>query len=73
MYIKKNNSSKWFNKQNRYRKISTERTHPVGQKSSNNIGLSDMSGNVWEICADEYGKDYYKNSPIENPTGNKFI
>lgn len=43
--------------------------HPVGQKKPNPWGLYDICGNVFERVSDVYVKDYYANSPKEDPTG----
>jgi formylglycine-generating enzyme required for sulfatase activity/transglutaminase-like putative cysteine protease len=44
-------------------------TASVGSYPANNIGVYDLSGNVWEWTADWYDEHYYTYSPQENPQG----
>ena len=52
----------WYN-------YNTYETREVGLKQPNELGIYDMSGNVWEYCYDWYDKDYYSVSPENNPKG----
>ncbi len=46
---------------------SNGQTYPVKQKKANELGIYDMSGNVWEWCQDLFGD--YPNGAVTNPQG----
>jgi formylglycine-generating enzyme required for sulfatase activity len=50
-----------------YDNNSDAKTHEVGMKRPNGLGISDMSGNVSEWCWDRWDPDYYTSAAAAGP------
>ena len=58
-----------------YKENSTNQTHAVGQKQPNELGIYDMTGNVWEYCYDWHSlyTDQAQTNPMGATTGEKRV
>ena len=43
------------------------KSHPVGLKKPNELGLYDMTGNLWEFCLDDMSRKAYSRTKNHNP------
>jgi formylglycine-generating enzyme required for sulfatase activity len=58
-----------------YKENSNNQTHAVGQKQPNELGIYDMTGNVWEYCYDWHSQytDQAQTNPMGATTGEKRV
>jgi len=52
-----------------YEANSGDKVQFVGLRQANELGLYDLSGNMFEWCWDWYGEHYYASSPVDDPLG----
>ncbi len=50
-----------------YAKNSSRKSHPVATKKPNELGLYDMTGNLWEYCQDDLSRRAYQREQVLNP------
>lgn len=50
-----------------YSENAQRKSHPVGLKKPNELGLYDMTGNLWEFCLDDMSRNAYKRERGHNP------
>lgn len=50
-----------------YAENASRRSHPVAQKKPNELGLYDMTGNLWEFCQDDMDAKAYRYHQTINP------
>lgn len=48
-------------------KVDNKGLQPVKSKAPNELGIYDMSGNVYEVCADKFEYNFYKDAQIYDP------
>lgn len=52
-----------------YKDNTSSQPQVVGTKQGNELGIHDMTGNVWEWCSDWYAANYYSDCITKDPQG----
>ena len=50
-----------------FAKNANNKSQPVGLKKPNELGLFDMTGNLWEFCLDDMSRNTYRLTKNHNP------